>query len=108
MVGLFAVYVEDVYCQYSWRVLLLPIVSLFVFWSIIDLRIDLGRSNKWFRSMSMLLFLCHYIFVRLFVCVPVLTGYFTAGIYKYLFVTTLVFVLSAILVFTGNKNSKVR
>lgn len=108
MIALFAVYVEGVYCQYSWRVLLLPIVSLFVFWVTIDVRIDFGISNKWFRSMSTLLFLCHYIFVRLFECVPALTGYFPDGIYKYLFVTTLAFALSAILVFAGNKNSKVR
>lgn len=108
MVALFAIYVVGVYYQYSWRVFLLPIVSLFVFWSIMDVQIDLGKSSKWFRSMSTLLFLCHYIFVRAFECIPSLAGYFPEGIHKFLFVAILAFVTSAGLVFAGDWIPKVK
>lgn len=105
---LFGVYAVGVYYQFSWRTIILPIISLLVFMLILDVEVDLKIGGKWLRSMSTLLFLSHYIFVRLLECVPILTSYFLAGIYKYLFVTTLTFALSAILVFVGNKNSKVR
>lgn len=108
MFALFWVYVLGVYCQYSWRVFILPIVALFVFWSIIDARIDLGKNNKWFRSMSTLLFLCHYIFVRVFGCVPSLAEYFPEGVHKYLFVSINAFVISAGLVYAGHKIPKIK
>lgn len=108
MVALFAIYIVGVYYQYSWRIFLLPIVSLFAFWSIMDVQIDLGKSSKWFRSMSTLLFLCHYIFVRAFECIPSLAGYFPEGIHKFLFVSILAFVTSAGFVFAGDRVPKIK
>ena len=58
--------------------------------------------------MSTLLFLCHYIFVRAFECFPTLAVCFPEGIHKFMFVGVSAFLLSALLVWAGNKNKRIR
>ena len=97
-----------VYFQYEWRKLLLPVVSVLVVESVIMLPLHIGSLGKWFRSMSTLLFLCHYIFVRAFECFPTLAVCFPEGIHKFMFVGVSAFLLSALLVWAGNKNKRIR
>lgn len=104
----FVLYVIGVYFQFEWRKLLLPVVSLLVVNSIIMIPLNIGDLGKWFRSMSTLLFLCHYIFVRAFECFPILAVHFPEGMYKFPFVTISSFLLSALLVWAGNKNKSIR
>lgn len=72
-ISAFTLYVVGVYFQYEWRKLLLPVVSVLIVESVIMIPLHIGPLGKWFRSMSTLLFLCHYIFVRAFECFPTLT-----------------------------------
>ena len=93
---------------FIWRKLLLPVVSVLVVESVIMLPLHIGSLGKWFRSMSTLLFLCHYIFVRAFECFPTLAVCFPEGIHKFMFVGVSAFLLSALLVWAGNKNKRIR
>lgn len=108
VICLFIVYAMSIYKHFQWHSLLLPILSLLVFDSIRNTHIKLGEKSKWYRSMSTLMFLSHYIFVQMFVCFPKLTIYFPAGGHKYFFVVICTLLLSAALIFWGNKNIKVR
>lgn len=72
----FILYATGVYFQCEWRGLLLPAVSLLVVEFIVMVPLHIGTLGKWFRSMSTLLFLCHYIFVRAFECFPTLVVFF--------------------------------
>ena len=107
-ISAFILYVVGVYFQYEWRKLLLPVVSVLVVESVIMLPLHIGSLGKWFRSMSTLLFLCHYIFVRAFECFPTLAVCFPEGIHKFMFVGVSAFLLSALLVWAGNKNKRIR
>ena len=107
-ISAFTLYVVGVYFQYEWRKLLLPVVSVLIVESVIMLPLHIGPLGKWFRSMSTLLFLCHYIFVRAFECFPTLTVCFPEGIHKFMFVGVSAFLLSALLVWAGNKNKRIR
>lgn len=107
-ISAFTLYVVGVYFQYEWRKLLLPVVSVLVVESVIMLPLHIGSLGKWFRSMSTLLFLCHYIFVRAFECFPTLAVCFPEGIHKFMFVGVAAFLLSALLVWAGNKNKRIR
>ena len=107
-ISAFTLYVVGVYFQYEWRKLLLPVVSVLVVESVIMLPLHIGSLGKWFRSMSTLLFLCHYIFVRAFECFPTLAVCFPEGIHKFMFVGVSAFLLSALLVWAGNKNKRIR
>ena len=107
-ISAFILYVVGVYFQYEWRKLLLPVVSVLVVESVIMLPLHIGSLGKWFRSMSTLLFLCHYIFVRAFECFPTLAVCFPEGIHKFTFVGVSAFLLSALLVWAGNKNKRIR
>ena len=107
-ISAFILYVVGVYFQYEWRKLLLPVVSVLIVESVIMLPLHIGSLGKWFRSMSTLLFLCHYIFVRAFECFPTLTVCFPEGIHKFMFVGVSAFLLSALLVWAGNKNKRIR
>ena len=107
-ISAFILYVVGVYFQYEWRKLLLPVVSVLVVESVIMLPLHIGSLGKWFRSMSTLLFLCHYIFVRAFECFPTLAVCFPEGIHKFTFVVVSAFLLSALLVWAGNKNKRIR
>lgn len=104
----FVLYVIGVYFQFEWRKFLLPLVSLLVVDSIIMTPLNIGDLGKWFCSMSTLLFLCHYIFVRAFECFPILAVHFPEGMYKFGFVIISSFLLSALLVWAGNKNKRIR
>ena len=107
-ISAFILYVVGVYFQYEWRKLLLPVVSVLVVESVAILPLHIGSLGKWFRSMSTLLFLCHYIFVRAFECFPTLAACFPEGIHKFMFVGVSAFLLSALLVWAGNKNKRIR
>ena len=107
-ISAFTLYVVGVYFQYEWRKLLLPVVSVLVVESVIMLPLHIGSLGKWLRSMSTLLFLCHYIFVRAFECFPTLAVCFPEGIHKFMFVGVSAFLLSALLVWAGNKNKRIR
>lgn len=107
-ISAFILYVVGVYFQYEWRKLLLPVVLVLVVESVIMLPLHIGSLGKWFRSMSTLLFLCHYIFVRAFECFPTLAVCFPEGIHKFMFVGVSAFLLSALLVWAGNKNKRIR
>ena len=82
---------------------MLPVVSVLIVESVIMLPLHIGPLGKWFRSMRRYCF-CAIIFLsERFECFPTLTVCFPEGIHKFMFVGVSAFLLSALLVWAGNK-----
>ncbi|MEE1144602.1 MAG: acyltransferase family protein [Acutalibacteraceae bacterium] len=105
---LFSVYSLSVYQEFEFRSAILPIVSIAVFVGVTKIRVTPKPYCTILRSMSTVLYLSHYNFVRAFDSFECLSNFAPVGIKRFAVVLILSVAFSALLVFLGEKNKKVK